>query len=697
MRVEKTTTGIIIKEPTMDVKRAVLRYFSLTNPTREFFIYCGNDPDNEGLFGGEKDVIYLTSGALNIRDMTMRHLSFGMKTITPPIPQKIELGSTREPRSELQKDCINKLLTSNSKKITIEVRPGVGKCEPYSRKIPCFNSDTGYKLMGELNVGDSVFDRSGRPTRILQIFEQGEKDVYKLTFSDGRTAYCGLEHLWTVRRQSKSHISNFYGWETMTLKDLMCNFDQYITYIPVCKPVNYPHKDVELTDDVIDQFIDHDSISQDYLINDVTTRCWLLDKFFTKENLSENIQNQLQWIQNSLNTQDLKELKIESIEFSHKEQCRCLMVDNTEHLYLTEDFIVTHNTFIAMYSISKLGLKPLIVCPTTNLKAQWIENIVNEGIDTHDIATNIFEAQNKKICVVTITSLENAIREDWNRLKAAVTDGSFGIKIVDESHLHLKGIMKFDAICNIEHNWYLSATLGRSDDSEDKILNRLFLDADRFIGSDKYVEYQKEYIQIYLQDIYYNPTQKLCDETFSYGTKGLVKATYYRMLMEYKGGEPFYNNIITMMKRARSVVSDGKMLVLVPLLEIIDTIKERIEQDPDLNKLSLGWINGKMSPDQKSDMLNRDIILSTTMSVGTGVDIMNLRSVINFDQYQSPIINEQIVGRLRDRGEICHYFDICDHVKYARTISNWGMKRRNYFIAFPGIKKEMKRLQPIYT
>jgi hypothetical protein len=35
---------------------------------------------------------------------------------------------------------------------------------------------------------------------------------------------------------------------------------------------------------------------------------------------------------------------IKSIEYVGKKECQCIYVDNEEHLYLTDDFIVTHNT-----------------------------------------------------------------------------------------------------------------------------------------------------------------------------------------------------------------------------------------------------------------------------------------------------------------------------------------------------------------
>jgi hypothetical protein len=35
---------------------------------------------------------------------------------------------------------------------------------------------------------------------------------------------------------------------------------------------------------------------------------------------------------------------ITSIEYSHQEEAQCIMVENNEHLYVTDDYIVTHNT-----------------------------------------------------------------------------------------------------------------------------------------------------------------------------------------------------------------------------------------------------------------------------------------------------------------------------------------------------------------
>ena len=358
---------------------------------------------------------------------------------------------------------------------------------------------------------------------------------------------------------------------------------------------------------------------------------------------------------------------------------------------------VRGKTFIALYSISKLGLKPLIVAPTTLLKSQWTDEFINEGIPKEDITNNIYEAPSHKFCVVTITSLENALRDDWNGLMKVIKQADFGIKIIDEAHLHLKGILKFDAICNIKRNWYLSATLGRSDEMEDRILNRSLLDAQRFLGSSKYVEYQKEYIQIYLQDCYYNMSAQHCEQYFKYGTKGLIKPTYYNALMAYKGGVPFISNILTVYKRMKAIMPEEerkhKTIILVPMIKIIDKLIEVMSADEYFKNTHIVGVDGRMKISEKTVALaENELIISTSMSMGTGVDVKDLNLVINFDQYASPIITNQSIGRARDRGWLCYYADIKDICKYAKTISNWGNQRRYLEPYFAGVIQSFKQL-----
>lgn len=71
---------------------------------------------------------------------------------------------------------------------------GAGKAQPINTIIP---TPEGNKQLKDLKVGDYVFDRLGKPTKVLGIFPQGKKEVYQITLQDGRTTLCCKDHLWS--------------------------------------------------------------------------------------------------------------------------------------------------------------------------------------------------------------------------------------------------------------------------------------------------------------------------------------------------------------------------------------------------------------------------------------------------------------------------------------------------------------------
>jgi len=66
--------------------------------------------------------------------------------------------------------------------------------QPYSE---CVMTPTGPSTMGEIKEGDFVLTPNGK-AKVLEKFEQGEKDVYEIKFLDGRIVKCGKDHLWEV-------------------------------------------------------------------------------------------------------------------------------------------------------------------------------------------------------------------------------------------------------------------------------------------------------------------------------------------------------------------------------------------------------------------------------------------------------------------------------------------------------------------
>lgn len=163
------------------------------------------------------------------------------------------LSTAKDPNRKIkehQKTAVKFLLSR--KKCVLADDMGLGKMEPVSSLIP---TTDGFKKMGDIKVGDYVFDRFGKKTKVLKTFEHKGKEIYRVYFSDGTFCDCGLEHMWMVR--TKVMANRGKGWKVMSLKELIDSKLQYADNariknglnprskyeIPVTNPVNYDEKE----------------------------------------------------------------------------------------------------------------------------------------------------------------------------------------------------------------------------------------------------------------------------------------------------------------------------------------------------------------------------------------------------------------------------------------------------------------------
>lgn len=95
-----------------------------------------------------------------------------------------------------------------------------GKCQPlYSKiKIP-----GGWTTMGEINVGDSVTIPNGSQAKVVNIYDPGIKDIYEITFDDGRQVRACGNHIFRTHTHDWVH-----GWKNISV-------DKIIEYIKTNK------------------------------------------------------------------------------------------------------------------------------------------------------------------------------------------------------------------------------------------------------------------------------------------------------------------------------------------------------------------------------------------------------------------------------------------------------------------------------
>lgn len=119
----------------------------------------------------------------------------------------------------------------------------VGKANPNSTPIP---TPVGWRTVGDIRPGDYLFDKEGRPTKVLETYPQGVIPNFRVTFSDNTYVDCSKEHLWTIRTVTDCTLGK--PWRTLSLEEIMKfklrrSRNGYTIEIPVCAPVQYEPKD----------------------------------------------------------------------------------------------------------------------------------------------------------------------------------------------------------------------------------------------------------------------------------------------------------------------------------------------------------------------------------------------------------------------------------------------------------------------
>lgn len=245
---------------------------------------------------------------------------------------------------------------------------GLGKALPNYARIPTPN---GWRKVGEIKVGDYLFGDDGKPTKVLATFPQEkEKEVWKIIFEDGREVECCGEHLWEY-----NYLNNNIVSDTQTLyKNFKEDRDNF--KIKINKAVQYPQKEFGANPYIIGLAFGKKVIPEEYLFGSIEQRKELLKGIINiSGKRNENGEITISASSSEYLLQELKELIrslglvafsnydkeslryiitinedkeylniVDIIKTNRKASMTCFTVDNDSHLFLTENFIVTHNT-----------------------------------------------------------------------------------------------------------------------------------------------------------------------------------------------------------------------------------------------------------------------------------------------------------------------------------------------------------------
>lgn len=254
---------------------------------------------------------------------------------------------------------------------------GAGKALDDNSLIP---TPTGYHYVKDIQVGDYLFGRDGWPTKVLAVYHHKNKEAYKVTLKNNQSFICCTEHLipYSTSWLTKPFVYPSQAHEIYeVLKKKTNMFDMPRFYIP-----------------------ENDAVCFEYSAHmpSLEERTKIFNNrqdAFTDKKSCENIANigrslgyTVGITQNSNSTYSLNVLapktkaafeahEIISIEPVAPRDMTCFTVDAPDHLFLCQDYIVTHNTLSTLELLWELNphYHVLIIGPKPVIRATWNDEI----------------------------------------------------------------------------------------------------------------------------------------------------------------------------------------------------------------------------------------------------------------------------------------------------------------------------------
>jgi replicative DNA helicase len=136
-------------------------------------------------------------------------------------------------------------LTTN-RRVKVKASHGVGKALDLCTPIP---TPDGWTTMGDLKVGDLVFNEMGEPVPVTWVSPIHMVDTYRVTFDDGSEIVASGDHLWQVidlrRRPKTTRVTDWRdAWDqwttTKSTREIAENlrFNGQLRWrVPTAKPV----------------------------------------------------------------------------------------------------------------------------------------------------------------------------------------------------------------------------------------------------------------------------------------------------------------------------------------------------------------------------------------------------------------------------------------------------------------------------
>ena len=681
--IEKGSHYVAIKKPTPAITKALYRLGSeytqfghVTEnrrkkwaPIKTFVVYSHGGREfriHSGQFKRLMEIMAMMYVPLSSYEIVERPMYEGDDIDINILPEFKLRGQQPEAVQFIEEGGVSPLL---------KVPMGGGKSQPLNALV---KTPTGWVEMGSISIGDTITAWDGTDTKVIGIYPQGTVPIYRITFSDGRSAECSLDHLWRVYHDGDTNRSDVM--ETRTVRELLENGAYLSIDLYHGDKHTLPPKGFEKGLCITEHNVTYTSSSpqeEQEMSQWVRARGGLfrkvpgtdayqiihrdMESLFRHTSLQPVIQSRGGELNNSDGL-----LRVISVKPIGKKEAQCIAIDHPDHLYVTNDYIVTHNTLMSLYAAAKRKKRIAIV-----VLAGFVDKWVGDLQKCTDIRLN-------EICVVSgsdglvrssnypgsglampkafvislnsvgrwLTNHEAQPDEDPLPGFASSPDRYFehlgiGTIIFDEVHMHPHAIYRIFSYVHVPKTIALTATLETKDPVLRKVQSTMFPKSERFDEIK-----MKQYIDVVACNYQIAELGRTKIRTSEYGSNSYSQTAFEKSIISDRIVYPQYMKMVIDLIRESYIdkrETGDKLIVFTGTKEMATRLLETSKRLwPTLD------IRTYLEGDPFENVIVPDIRFTTVIGGGTAIDIPQLTVAIMTNSIDSPNANLQALGRLRE-------------------------------------------------
>lgn len=400
---------------------------------------------------------------------------------------------------------------------------------------------------------------------------------------------------------------------------------------------------------------------------------------------------------------DSLKLRVSNVELVGKKEAQCISISHPDQLYVTDDFIVTHNTFVALNAAAQIGSRLVII-----VKAGYVEKWIEDVLKTYEISVDeimmvkgtanlqaLITMAKQGLLDSKVIIIGNKCMQAWFKLYALNGKWSMkagydclpsdfyetigaGVRLIDEVHQEFHLNYMLDIYTNIERSISLSATLVNNDKFLEKMYDVAYPLLERYSGTPL-----KRYVNA--TSVHYVLEDENSVRTTEFGSPTYSHHAFEKSILRHRGNmkNNYFDLVDVYIKDGfiRDYKKGEKCLIFCSGIDFCTALCEYLTKvHPEL------VVKRYVEDDPLSNLLGEgDIVVSTILSSGTAHDIANLKTVILTVAVDSIQANIQSLGRLREiPGVITRfYYFVClnvpKHVEYGHRKEKMLMIRANKF------------------